>query len=202
MSSSSKVIFTNAKLVGHPAEETYNVVVKDGFVDAISRVSVDTEHAKVVDLAKSWLAPSLVDHHTHFKWWAVASRRLDLHSALSAQEVIDMAREALSSPRFDPARDPLLVGQHMRVGAWPDLEKMCRQTLDDELSKERPIFLVFAGFHSMCMNSAALKHVGINAEGHSGILEEKPAFEAQARLFEMSDEIMDAWIAEAAQAAA
>jgi predicted amidohydrolase YtcJ len=201
--SSSKIVFTNAKLVGHPAEETYNVVVKDGLVDDISRNTVDTTGAKIIDLAgeSSWLSPSIVDHHTHFKWWAMATRRLNFYSARSAQEVLDMVQEALLNPRFDSAKDPLLVGQHMRVGTWTDLDKMCRESLD-ELSKERPIFLVFAGFHSMCMNSAGLRHVGVDPQGHSGVLEEQPAFEAQARLFEMGDDIMDPWVAEAAQAAA
>ncbi len=203
--SPSSTLFTNVRLVGHPATDVYHVLVRNGLVDTISKQKMEAEGSSVIDLGTAktplWLAPSLVDHHTHFKFWSAASRRLNLYDAKSASEVFKIVRQALSDPGFDPVKDPVLVGQHMRVAPWQDLDDMCRQGLDS-IDATRPIVLIFSGFHSICMNSAALERLGIKSAGHSGLLEEMPAFKAQTKLLELEDDIIDLWVAEAAQAAA
>jgi predicted amidohydrolase YtcJ len=114
-----------------------------------------------IDLeGRSYVAPSLMDNHVHFKWWALSESRIDLSSCKSAREVIQtiqrvLAKEYLGSEAEDQGLgmqergpDPVerqeevsgekkkkptttwLVGQHMRMSDWPDLPSLTRSTLD------------------------------------------------------------------------
>ncbi|BGP12396.1 hypothetical protein JCM10213_001999 [Rhodosporidiobolus nylandii] len=201
-SAASAIAFTNALLVGSSSSKTYTVVVRDGFVESIEPTGVAPAvlgGAQVWDLAgKLYLAPSLIDNHTHFSSWALASRRIDLYTAESAAEVLSRVKAWLPS---QPNDGLYLVGQRMRVGSWPDLEQMNRLALD-EVEPQRPLVIFFAGFHSLCANSAALKRLGFDPDGHTGVLEEAECFASWVKLNEVPEEALDKAVDDAARKAA
>lgn len=50
-----------------------------------------------IDLeGRSYVAPSLMDNHVHFKWWALSESRIDLSSCKSAREVIQTIQRVLA----------------------------------------------------------------------------------------------------------
>ncbi|GAA5843485.1 hypothetical protein JCM9279_000764 [Rhodotorula babjevae] len=194
-------LFRRAHLVGYPQEREYTVLVRDGVVCALEEgappdVVADEAH----DLAgASFVAPSLADHHTHFASWSLSQQRVDLYTATSAAEVLGRMRTWLPGARErqpDPAQ--FLVGQRMRVGEWPDLVDMNRLALDG-LEDERPLAIFFAGFHSLCANSQALVKLGIEPEGHGGVLEEADCFRAWTIINEVPEDVKDAAVAETAR---
>jgi predicted amidohydrolase YtcJ len=89
----------------------------------------------------------------------------------------------------------------MRVGEWPDLEKMSRESLD-EIEPTRPLAIFFAGFHSLCANSLALVKLGFEAEGHSGVLEEADCFASWVKMNQVPESALDAAVDIAARNAA
>jgi predicted amidohydrolase YtcJ len=138
----------------------------------------------------------LIDWHVHSKLNALASHRIDLKTAQTAHEALDMVAAALKNPKNDHFE---LVGVNMRNGVWPDGEAMCRTNLD-KLSSKRPIYLFWNGYHSICSNSIGLERVGHKAEGN-GILVEQEAFEATRKLSAVTDDVLDDWIIEEAKIA-
>lgn len=199
--------FFNARLVGQPQDEAFTVQL-DMSTGLISSITPSDLSARLPEPPKSagavhdllgtqYLAPSLVDNHVHFSMWALASRRLDLMDCTSAVQVFDEVQQWLTLPHDEV----WLVGQRMRVGEWQDLATMSRTSLD-ALEMERPLVLFFAGFHSLVANSAALRKLGHEAEGHSGLLLEGECFEASVHIGELSDDVLDALIDTAAQEAA
>lgn len=143
---------------------------------------------------------SLVDHHTHFSMNALSSHRLDLQKCRSAAEVVKAVTEALSDPRFDEKIELNFVGVNMRTADWPDLGDMNRSTLDAITS--RPVFLIFNGYHSMCLNSPALRIGGYDPQGHNGLLLEQEAFDITKKLSNVAVPVLDNWVAQEAKAAA
>ena len=99
------------------------------------------------------------------------------------------------------SQDEPFIGINLRVGSWPDLKAMCRSALD-KLEPSQRILLIFNGYHSICLNSPALKWFGLSPEGHTGLIEEGEAFRCQQRLGDVGDANMDHYVQEAATAAA
>lgn len=141
-------------------------------------------------------AQSLIDWHAHSKLNALYTHRLDLKSAKTAQEALDLVQSALKNPKYGQFE---FVGVNMRNGVWPDGDLMCRTNLD-QLSHTRPIYLFWNGYHSICCNSIGLERVGHKVEGR-GILLEQEAFDATAKLSAVEDSVMDDWIIEEAKTA-
>ncbi|GAA5827294.1 hypothetical protein JCM11251_001209 [Rhodosporidiobolus azoricus] len=196
------VVFKNALLVGFDASQTFTVVVRDGSIASIDSTSAYVnvpDDAVVHDLAGSfWLAPSVIDNHTHFSTWALAAKRIDLYTARSAAEVLARVGAWLPSQVDD---GQFVVGQRMRVGEWPDLPLMNRESLD-QLEPTRPLVIFFAGFHSLCANSLALKRLGFEPPGHTGVLEEAECFASWVKINQIPTEALDLAVDEAARKAA
>lgn len=198
--------FLNARLAGQPSHHTYTVIVdsSSGLISSIDRTDSAnpatgalSSDSLAYDLqGRAFLAPSLVDNHVHFSMWTLASQRLDLMDCTSAAQVLARVRDWLALPHDEP----YLVGQRMRVGEWKDLDAMNRNSLDSLDS--RPLVLFVAGFHSLVANSAALKKLGHDPEGHSGILLEAECFAASVIIGELPDDLLDRLMEEAARAAA
>lgn len=145
-----------------------------------------------------YLSPSVIDNHTHFSSWALASARIDLYTARSAAEVLSRVKAWLPS---QPQTEGYLVGQRMRVGDWTDVAAMNRTSLD-EIEPSRPLAIFFAGFHSLCANSVALRMLGFEPEGHSGVLEEGDCFASWVKMNEVPEAVLDAAVDVAARNAA
>ncbi|TXT06007.1 hypothetical protein VHUM_03768 [Vanrija humicola] len=190
---SPQTLFINANVVGWPPG-IYAVLVLGGRVAIVSRGLVVPEaDMQVVDVCGAWIAPSLVDWHTHFTSAAVHMRRLSLAGYPSAAVALKVVNMALRTPEHDECGTFVAVG--MRPGAWADAAILDRGALDALSSK--PLVLFFFGNHSLVANSAALGLVGIDAP--DGRLFEADAFALSIKLGEMEDaEVVDGWVGELA----
>ncbi|HLT61255.1 MAG TPA: amidohydrolase family protein, partial [Microlunatus sp.] len=131
----------------------------------------------------------------HFDHWSLARRRLDLTGAGSAAEVLRLVAERLTGG--EPA-DPVLVGYGFRDGTWPD--RPSRAALD-LVAAELPVVLSSNDLHSCWLNSAAFRRFGV-APTDDGLLREDAAMAVHNALDKGSDERLDRWAGEAAEAAA
>nr|ODN86735.1 amidohydrolase 3 [Cryptococcus depauperatus CBS 7841] len=199
-------LFKNALLVGYSANTTYDIIVKDGIVAAI-QPSGEIQHVKtddVVDVQKldsPWVSPSLIDWHTHTKLNALHSRRLDLQKATSVQQVLDQVAAAIHDPKFAPTYNANFCAINLRNAGWQDPERLTREALD-KISTERPIFLFFNGYHSICCNSRGLEHAGHKADGHSGYVYEDEAFAMFQVINNVDENAIDDWICKESEYAA
>ncbi|WVQ84784.1 hypothetical protein IAT38_006941 [Cryptococcus sp. DSM 104549] len=196
-------LFRNAALVGYAEGTTYSVVLKNGKVAAIQETGVESAETadEIVDLKGEWLSPSMIDWHTHTKLNAFHSHRLDLQTAKSATEVLDRVAAALQDPRYDPEVDANFCGINMRNSDWPDQDKLTRESLD-ALSAERPVYLFFNGYHSICANSVGLERGGYQPKGHDGYLYEQEAFAMSRVLGRVDQDVVDKWVMDEAKYAA
>ncbi|HSN43562.1 MAG TPA: amidohydrolase family protein, partial [Propionibacteriaceae bacterium] len=106
-----------------------------------------TEDAETIDLDGRFVLPGLWDAHVHMTQWAMSSRRLDLSSARSAVQAVDLVASEL---RTHPTTEPLL-GAGFRDSTWPD-----EPTADllDAVTGPHPVALVSVDLHSVWANSA------------------------------------------------
>ncbi|GAA5986054.1 hypothetical protein JCM5350_005514 [Sporobolomyces pararoseus] len=197
--------FINARLVGGPdSNERYTVVLgKEGTISEIIPTSeaqeVQAHDPNIYDLkGQLYLAPSLIDAHTHFTSWTLSTRRLDLYNCKSSAEVLELVKPYVEEQAKEEGL-PFIVAHKMRVGEWPEGDGMTRRLLD---FTQEPLVILFAGLHSLCANSEALRRLGHEPEGHDGILLEGDCFKTFEKLNDISEEILDRWIDEAAVKAA
>ncbi|WRT69898.1 uncharacterized protein IL334_006889 [Kwoniella shivajii] len=205
-------LIENVALVGYPEDTLYSVLLKDGKVKSIRPAGESTaqingySNVKVLDMktqgeGKQWIAPSLIDWHVHFRLNALTSHRFDLQSCQSAQEVLDQVKHALTLPEYDPEQEMNFVGINMRNSNWSDQDKLDRKALD-ALASNRPIFLLFNGYHSMVVNSEGLKLGGYDPEKHDGYLYEQEAFTMSRHLSNVKVDTLDKWMDDEARKAA
>ncbi|MGB4778895.1 amidohydrolase [Microbacterium sp.] len=122
--------------------------------DRVTRVAsrIREPAARVVDLDGRFLRPGLWDSHVHFTQWVIARARVDLASASSAAETVDLVRRTL------PGRtEEVVVGYGFRDGLWPDAPT--RDALD-AVAPRRPVVLVSGDLHCGWLNSAAARLLG------------------------------------------
>lgn len=228
MAIQKQTLFVNARIVGRPAG-LYAVLVNNGRIESITLGEGQSTEvapgAEVIDCGRSdgsslWISPvslkrelkielrvvltqqGMIDWHTHQKLNAVAQHRLHLEKAETAQQALDMVSEALLNPKYSSDPSSNFVGVNMRNGTWPDPEKMCRESLD-AISKDRPVFLIFNGYHSMCVNTAGLARCELRVDDYdSGVLLEKEAFDVSNILSKLGEDVLDQWIFEEADHAA
>ncbi|WWD07862.1 hypothetical protein V865_005969 [Kwoniella europaea PYCC6329] len=206
---SQTTVIRHAPLVGYPENSLYTVKVIDGTIESIDEElsgkhvnGYDESTVEVIDLdGKEWLSPSMIDWHVHTKLAALHSNRLNLQSCQSAKEVLETVRLALQDPNYDPSLEKNLVGINMRNSNWPDEDLITLKRLD-ELSPDRPLFLLYNGYHSMWCNTLALKAGGYDPKVHTGHLEEQEAFDMFPKLTTASEEVVDGWILGEAKKAA
>ncbi|WWC87071.1 uncharacterized protein L201_001957 [Kwoniella dendrophila CBS 6074] len=210
-SSNGTTVIRHAPLVGYPDDKLYTVRVVDGVVESIDEESegkhingYDKAAAEEIDLGgKEWLSPSMIDWHVHVKLQALHSNRIDLQKCQSASEVLEVVKLALNDPRYDSKQEKNLVGINMRNSNWPDENFLTKEKLN-EISPNRPLFLLFNGYHSMRCNSLALKQTkfGENEKEHDGFLVEQDAFDTFPILTTANDQVIDNWILQEGKKAA
>lgn len=192
-----RLVLRDARLPSAP-ESRIDVAIVDGAIRAIvpHGTTVDDAGAEQVDLDGRFVIPGLWDNHVHFNQWAMSTRRLDISEAASASETADLVRNRLARGR--PANGEPLVGFGFRDGLWPDAPS---RELLDRVSGGHPVILISADLHCCWLNSAALAEHG--HPGHpTGLLREEDCFAVTRALDTVADDVLDAWVAEAAQAAA
>ncbi|KGJ77124.1 amidohydrolase [Cryobacterium roopkundense] len=194
------LILRGARLPG--SDDIVDVQVVDGQISRIGYIAPTERADHTVQLGERWIIPGLWDNHVHFTQWAQTARRLDLSRAASAAEAAVMVGErmlsasAVAQPCVEGAET--FVGSGFRDGLWND--EPTRGVLD-AVSGSTPVVLISGDLHSCWLNSAALVRYGF--AGHpTGLLQEEQAFDVVRALDTVSDAQTDAWVHDAARAAA
>ena len=206
------VLLRNARLTGVHAPgdaDRVDVLLRDGFVAAIepATAGVGTGPAvegadlggsavEVVDLDGRWLGPGLWDSHVHMDQWALVRRRLDVSSARSAAEAASLVGERLRSRPLAPGQP--LIGYGFQDALWADEPT---RALLDAVSGDVPVVLVSKDLHSVWLDSRALAAHG-HGDHPTGLLREAEAFAVSTAVSAVSEQQLDEWVGEAAQAAA
>ncbi|MDI3213941.1 amidohydrolase family protein [Arthrobacter sp. AL12] len=179
----------------------YDVHVANGVVSRITpAVTSGVPGSQAVNLDGRFVVPGLWDEHVHMTQWALAANRIDLSGAASAREAADVVRSALSRPgRAGEGGSGLtVVGVGFRDAVWADVPSL---ELLDGAARGVPAALLSHDLHCVWLNSAAASRYGVPVDS-SGLLREEPAFELTRELGKLPDAVVDAWVREAAQAAA
>ncbi|KAK4051916.1 hypothetical protein OIV83_002621 [Microbotryomycetes sp. JL201] len=198
-----KTTFINARLVDAPSDETFTVTVENGMVSLIEPSSKrSVPGGNMVDLqSRLYIAPSLVDAHTHFSAWTLNLSRPSLADAVSARHAIGIMKQAIQADP-DTRNTTPIVGRDFRVGKWPDIEEMTKENLDAIAAPERPVVCISGDLHSIWLNTAALRMVGLDPATETGVLFEKPAFDATGVVNSLNEDELWPLIQASAKAAA
>ena len=119
-----------------------DVLVEGGVVSALAP-DITPGSVETVECGGRFLAPGLWDNHVHMEQWALVRQRLDVTSAGSARETVDLVRDRILEDRPDD-RD-LLVGYGFRDALWSDTPMA--ELLDT--AGEFPVALVSADLHAV-----------------------------------------------------
>ncbi|WP_395242963.1 amidohydrolase [Agromyces sp. MMS24-K17] len=191
------LLLEGARLPG--AAEPVDVLLVEGRIaevlpHGVAPASAAAARAERVRLAGRWLVPGLHDRHVHASQWAMVSRRLDLAGAGSAAAAAALVEASVAAGATE------VIGFGYRDGLWADAP---RRDLLDRVSGDVPVVLVAADLHACWVNSAAARRHGVgDAAGESGILREDDCFRLVRGLDDIADDVLDAWVAEAAARAA
>lgn len=193
---SRPLVLTRARLLG--AARTVDVLLRDGRVHAVGPDVARTAGAGVeqVDLDGRTVVPGLWDQHTHLTQWALARQRLDVSGATSAAHAVRLVTERLAATVMLPGT--ALVGYGFRDGLWPDEPT---SALLDAAVGETPVVLVSGDLHCAWFSTAGLRYAGVPAHP-TGLLRESEWLPLTAVVDQVPDEVADAWVADAARAAA
>lgn len=167
-----------------------DVQISAGVITAIHPAGTTTPHGHIQAGEGRTIIPGLWDAHVHFGQWATLSRYVPAGHVRSIAQLAALAAE--STP--EPGR-PLVL-----AGARPALFERLPTAADlDHLPT--PVAVISSDAHSVLLNQAGLNLLGY--AGHpTGFLLEHDAFAAQVALGRAPDRLKDAWVMDAARAAA
>ena len=192
------VLLAGARLPG--ADGLVAVRLRGGVVDRVEPdvvargASAAGERVERVELDGRWIVPGLWDEHVHFSQWAVSRRRVDVGRAASAAEAAATIRTAIDAGLVDD----LVVARDFRDGLWPDRPSAAAL---DAVVPERAVVVVSSDLHALWLNSRALTAFGL-PDHPTGVLREGEAFALHPRITAVPERRLDAWVADAARAAA
>jgi predicted amidohydrolase YtcJ len=176
-------------LVGHP--EPSDVTIDGGVISRI-QPGGGRPDGEGVDADGRWLVPGFWDEHVHFRLWAELSRRLDVSAAQSAAEVVALVGQAVARGA------DFVIATGFRDALWPDAP---HRDLLDQVTGGAEAYVISGDLHSIWLNSAALHQID-RPDHPTGLLREADCFSVTWSLSDVSDEVRDAWVAQAAAAAA
>ena len=192
------VLLAGARLPG--ADRPVAVRLRGGVVDRVEPdvaargASAAAERVERVELDGRWIVPGLWDEHVHFSQWAVSRRRVDVGHAASAAEAAATIRTAIDAALVDD----LVVARDFRDDLWPDRPSAAAL---DAVVPERAVVVVSSDLHALWLNSRALTAFGL-PDHPTGVLREGEAFALHPRITAVPERRLDAWVADAARAAA
>ena len=134
------------------------VFVRNGRISSVGRTRdlvAAVPHAPRIDAHGATLTPGLCDAHIHFVPWAQGRRQADLLGAATRAEALARVRAALDAVPGDAP----VVGRGWDAMGWeaePDRAAL------DAIAPARPLLLHSHDFHSLWVNSAALRAAGVN----------------------------------------
>jgi predicted amidohydrolase YtcJ len=159
VTSAPSLIVSNARVWrGAPAAAPQAIAIANGTVLAIGSDSEILERsspgARVLDARGATVTPGLSDAHIHLLAWSRARVTLDLTAARSRHEALVAVARALERHPDDRT----LVGRGWQDHAWSEAPD--RASLD-RVTGERPVLLHHKDFHTLWVNSAALRRAGV-----------------------------------------
>jgi predicted amidohydrolase YtcJ len=154
----SQDILLSARLVHTGTTDPANaILVRDGVIVAVGdrtalrRASPD---ARLIDLAGATLTPGLIDAHVHLTEWALTRDMPDLSASTSPAHAASILANSVAKDRTGWIRGRGWSA-HDWNGAAPDA-----QTLD-AIFPDLPVALQSHDMHSLWVNSAALRAIGV-----------------------------------------
>jgi predicted amidohydrolase YtcJ len=194
------MIISRARLVGSGDTDLVDILVEGDTIHSVGPVgSLDHDGHEEIDADGRVVIPGLWDEHVHFGLWAQHRRRVDLSGATTAREAATLMASAVKAHQESGNPDPVVVGAGYRDGLWPD-EKTT--ALLDSLVGNTPVMLLSVDVHSCWVNSATLARFNITGHDLDGVLTEQECFALTGLVGAVEDSILDAWVADAARAAA
>ncbi|MFE6966505.1 amidohydrolase family protein [Agromyces sp. NPDC057679] len=185
------VLLAGARLPG--AADPVDLHLEGGRIAAIAPAGgADAPGARRIELDGRYVVPGLHDRHVHLSQWAMVSRRLELSGATSAAEVAELVAASVAEGATEVA------GFGYRDGLWADAPSTA---LLDAVAGEAPVVLVAADLHACWLNSAAARRHGVTLPD-DGVLREDACFALVRELDDVADELLDGWVADAADRAA
>ncbi|QZY28973.1 amidohydrolase [Nocardioides coralli] len=171
----SSFLLRGARLVdvdgtGAP-DEPVDVRVTAGVVTAVG-TDVSDPGLPAYDAGGRWLLPGLWDQHVHLGQWSLASIRLDLGAARSAQQAV-----AMVSARLAEWPDLPVIGWGHRPTDWPEDPVV---SMLDALDTDQPVILIAGDGHHAWLNSVALMALAMPLR--EGVVAEAEWFRAYGRL--------------------
>lgn len=184
---------------GTAAGTTLDLRVDDGRIREAAPALAAEPGEDVVDLDGRWVLPGLWDSHVHLSQWAAVRRRLDVAGATSAAEVATTVRDRLRAEVAAGSAPERFVAFGFRDGTWPDVPTA--EALDDAAAEAGlpglPVVVVCGDWHSAWLSTSAARWLGVPP----GRVAEAAWFSVATRL-DPDEETLDAWVADAAAAAA
>ena len=114
---------------------------------------------QTVDLRGRTVLPGFTDCHIHFAWWAQRRRQIALADARSPEEAVRRVAERVASA---PHGSWILGGGFDR-NSWPGAAWPTCQMLD-VVAPAHPVLLSSKDYHSIWVNTLALRMGGVTAE--------------------------------------
>ena len=169
-------VLRNARIVelgDAPATDLpVDVRIQDGVVAEVGPGLDRPAGQEEYDAAGRWLIPGLWDQHVHLAQWTLASARLDLAGARSAEQAVAMVRA-----RIEEWPDLPVIGWGHRPSSWP-VDPVV--SMLDELKTEQPIILIAGDGHHAWLNTTAL--IALAMPVREGMVAEAEWFRAYGRL--------------------
>lgn len=186
---------------GGQAPAPVDLRVSDGRLVAVGPDLDRRPGEEVVELDGRWVVPGLWDAHAHVAQWAMTRQRLDLAGAASAAQAVAMVVERLRTA--PPPDGAMLVCFGYRDGLWPVAPTAA--LLDDAMAQAglppTPVVAVCGDLHSAWLSTPAMARLGV-ASSCPGVVREDDWFPLMGRLDAVGQDRLDAWVHEAADAAA
>lgn len=147
-------------------ESVEAVLIEDGIIKEMGleadfqNVMTDTRVEKV-DLKGGTMLPGFVDPHGHISMVGTLSIIADLSPCESFQDIINTLHAYIEENDLGPTDAVVGFGYDHNF-----LEEEAHPTKDvlNQVSMERPVFVSHASGHVGCVNDAALKIAGIDAD--------------------------------------
>lgn len=149
-----------------------DVLIEYGTVSAVGPGLELPDGGEVLDAGGRWVMPGLWDQHVHMAQWTLASGRLDLAAARSAEDATRMVAERIAEYPELP-----VIGWGHRSGTW-DLDVTVSEL--DAVSGDVPVVLISGDGHHAWLNTTALMHLAMPVR--DSVVRESEWFAAYPRL--------------------